>query len=115
MLLLKISILCLYLRIFPHVWLKRGVFAFMAFTILFVVPLLFTAAIRCNPVRAQWDLEAAKTAKCLNWLTILKLTVFYEVVAEVILFALPIPVVVQLQMATAKKIQLIIFFGMGLL
>jgi hypothetical protein len=115
MLLLKYSILCLYLRIFPHVWLKRAVFAFMAFTACFVVPLLLTAAVRCDPVRAQWDLEAAKTAKCLDWLAILKLTVVYEIIAEIILFALPVPVVLGLQMATAKKIQLIVFFGLGLL
>ncbi|KAF3003439.1 hypothetical protein E8E13_002027 [Curvularia kusanoi] len=115
MLLLKYSILCLYLRIFPNVWLKRCVFIFMAFTGCFVVPLLFTAAIRCNPVRAQWDLEAAKTAKCLDWLVILKLTVVYEVIAEIVLFALPVPIVVKLQMATAKKVQLLIFFGLGLL
>ena len=115
MLLLKYSILCLYLRIFPHVWLKRCVFAFMAFTGSLVVPLIFTVSIRCLPVRAQWDLEAAKTAKCLDWLIILKLTVFSEVVAEIILFALPVPIVLRLQMATAKKIQLIIFFALGLL
>jgi hypothetical protein len=115
MLLLKYSILCLYLRIFPNVWLKRGVYAFMVFTGCFTVPLLMTAAIRCNPVRAQWDLEAAKTAKCLDWLIILKLTVVYEVVAEIVLFGLPVPIVLKLQMATAKKVQLLIFFGLGLL
>lgn len=115
MLLLKYSILCLYLRIFPNVWLKRAVFAFMAFTACFTVPLILTAAIRCIPVRAQWDLEAAKTAKCLDWLIILKLTVVYEVIAEIVLFALPVPIVLKLQMATAKKVQLLIFFGLGLL
>ncbi|PVH93263.1 hypothetical protein DM02DRAFT_541924, partial [Periconia macrospinosa] len=115
MLLIKYSILCLYLRIFPHLWLKRAVYAFMAFSACFTVPLLLTAAFRCNPVRAQWDLEAAKTAKCLDWLVILKLTVVYEIIAEIILFSLPVPVVLQLQMATAKKIQLLVFFGLGLL
>jgi hypothetical protein len=115
MLLLKYSILCLYLRIFPNVWLKRAVFAFMAFTACFTIPLVLTAAIRCNPVRAQWDLEAAKTAKCLNWLIILKCSVVYEVIAEIVLFALPVPIVLKLQMATAKKIELLIFFGIGLL
>lgn len=115
MLLLKYSILCLYLRIFPNTWLKRSVYAFMSFTACFTVPLIFTAAIRCSPVRAQWDLAAAKTAKCLDWLTILKLTVVYEVIAEIVLFALPVPVVLKLQMAAAKKIQLIIFFSLGLL
>lgn len=115
MLLLKYSILCLYLRIFPNVWLKRAVFVFMAFTACFTLPLIFTAAIRCNPVRAQWDLEAAKTAKCLDWLIILKLSVVYEIIAEVVLFALPVPIVLKLQMATAKKIELLMFFGVGLL
>lgn len=115
MLLLKYSILCLYLRIFPNIWLKRAVFAFMAFTACFTLPLIFTAAIRCNPVRAQWDLEAAKTAKCLDWLIILKLSVVYEIIAEVVLFALPVPIVLKLQMATAKKIELLMFFGVGLL
>ncbi|KAL5113499.1 hypothetical protein ACEQ8H_008635, partial [Pleosporales sp. CAS-2024a] len=114
MLLLKYSICCLYLRVFPNVWLKRGLFVFMAFTGCFVVPLLFTAAIRCNPVRAQWDLEAARTATCLDWLIILKMTVVYEVIAEIVLFALPIPIVAQLQMALAKKAQLMVFFGLGL-
>jgi hypothetical protein len=115
MMLLKYSILCLYLRIFPNMWLKRCVFAFMAFTACFTIPLIFSAAIRCNPVRAQWDLEAARTAKCLDWLIILKLTVVYEVIAEIVLFTLPLPIVFKLQMATAKKIQIIIFFGLGLL
>jgi hypothetical protein len=96
-------------------WLKRCVFAFMAFTACFTIPLIFSAAIRCNPVRAQWDLEAAKTAKCLDWLIILKLTVVYEVIAEIVLFTLPLPIVFKLQMATAKKIQIIVFFGLGLL
>lgn len=115
MLLLKYSILCLYLRIFPNQWLKWAVYAFMAFTACFTLPLILTAAIRCNPVRAQWDLQAAQTAKCLDWLIILKLTVVYEVVAEIVLFTLPIPIVVKLQMATAKKVQLLVFFGLGLL
>lgn len=115
MLLLKYSILCLYLRIFPNVWLKRFVFAFMAFTACFTIPLIITAGARCNPVQAYWDLEVAKTAKCLNLMTILTLTVVYEIFAEIVLFALPVPIVVKLQMPVAKKVQLLIFFGLGVL
>jgi hypothetical protein len=40
--------------------------------------------------------------------------VVYEVIAEIVLFSLPIPIVLKLQMATAKKIQLIVFFGLGI-
>ncbi|KAF2994663.1 hypothetical protein E8E13_000955 [Curvularia kusanoi] len=115
MLLLKYSILCLYLRIFPNVWLKRFVFAFMTLTACFTIPLIITAGARCNPVQAYWDLEVAQTAKCLDLMTILTLTVVYEIFAEIVLFALPVPIVVKLQMPVAKKVQLLIFFGLGIL
>lgn len=114
LLLLKYSILCLYLRIFPNVWLKRAVFAFMIFTTLFTVPLIGLAAFQCIPVRAIWDLEAQKTARCVDWIAVLRLTVVYEVIAEIVLFTLPIPIVMKLQMKLAKKIQVICFFGLGI-
>lgn len=113
MLLLKYSILCLYLRIFPNAWLKRAVFAFMAFTALFTLPLLGLAAFQCIPIRAIWDLQARSSAKCIDWIAVLRLTVVYEIIAEIVLFSLPIPIVLKLQMKTAKKIQIIVFFGLG--
>ncbi|KAK7190324.1 hypothetical protein PSPO01_03299 [Paraphaeosphaeria sporulosa] len=114
MILLKYSILCLYLRIFPNVWLKRFVFAFMAFTAAFTLPLIGLAAFQCTPIHAIWDLQAQKTAKCVDWIAVLRLTVVYEIIAEIVLFSLPIPIVLKLQMKTAKKIQLMVFFGMGI-
>jgi hypothetical protein len=114
LLLLKYSILCLYLRIFPNVWLKRAVFAFMAFTAAFTIPLLGLAAFQCVPVSAIWDLSAQRTAKCVDWITVLRLTVVYEVIAEIVLFSLPVPIVLKLQMKTSKKIQLLVFFSLGI-
>jgi hypothetical protein len=113
LLLIKYSIMCLYLRIFPNVWLKRFVLGFMAFTAFFTLPLLGLAAFQCIPIRAIWDLEERGTAKCVDWTAVLRLTVVYEIVAEIVLFSLPIPIVLKLQMKTAKKIQLMIFFGLG--
>jgi hypothetical protein len=107
LLILKFSILCLYLRIFPNLWLKRAVYAFMAFSACFTLPLLGLAAFQCVPIHAK------QTAKCVDWIAVLRLTVVYEIIAEVVLFSLPIPIVVKLQMKTAKKIQLMIFFSLG--
>lgn len=107
--------MCLYLRIFPNVWLKRGVFVFMAFSACFTLPLIALAAFQCNPIKAAWDLEAAKTAKCIDYVTVLYLSVVYEIIAEVVLFSLPLPIVFKLQMKTSKKIQLCVFFGLGVL
>jgi hypothetical protein len=113
LLLLKYSILCLYIRIFPNVWLKRAVYAFMVFTALFTLPLLGLAAFQCIPVHAIWELQEQHAAKCVDYIAVLRLTVVYEIIAETVLFSLPIPIVLKLQMKTAKKIQLIIFFSLG--
>jgi hypothetical protein len=81
----------------------------MAFTALFTLPLLGLAAFQCIPVRAIWDLQA----KCIDYIAVLRLTVVYEIIAETVLFSLPVPIVLKLQMKTAKKVQLIIFFSLG--
>jgi len=86
----------------------------MAFTALFTLPLLFLAAFQCIPVRAIWNLQEQGTAKCIDYIAVLRLTVVYEIIAETILFSLPIPIVWKLQMKTAKKIQLLIFFSLGI-
>jgi hypothetical protein len=112
--LLKYSILCLYLRIFPNVWLKRACYIFMAFTAAFTLPLLGLAAFQCIPVSAIWDLQQRPNAKCVDWIAVLRVTVAYEVLAEIVLFALPIPIVLKLQMEMSKKIQLIVFFSLGI-
>jgi hypothetical protein len=114
LLLLKYSILCLYLRIFPNVWLKRACYAFMVFTACFTLPLIGLAAFQCIPISAIWDLQQRPNAKCVDWITVLRLTVVYEVIAETVLFGLPIPIVLKLQMETSKKIQLITFFSLGI-
>lgn len=43
----------------------------------------------------------------------LQATVVFEVIAEIVLFVLPIPIVVKLQMQKSKKVLLIGFFGLG--
>lgn len=114
LLLLKFSILTLYLRIFPNQWLRRFIAAFSIFSILYTFPLIFLTAFQCMPIYAFWDLEAQKTAKCIDWTAVLRATVIFEVIAEVVLFVLPIPVVIKLQMPRGKKVLLMVFFGLGM-
>lgn len=86
----------------------------MAFSAAFTLPLIGLAIFQCLPVHAAWDLEAQKTAKCIDFTTVMYLTVVYEVLAETVLFSLPIPIVVKLQMELPKKIQLMTFFSLGI-
>jgi hypothetical protein len=114
LLLLKFSILCLYIRIFPNPWLKRAIQVFTVFTTLYTGPLVFLAAFQCMPIHAIWDLEAQRTAKCIDWIAVLRATIGFEVIAEVLIFVLPVPVVLKLKLKRTKKIQLLTFFGLGI-
>jgi len=93
--------------------LKRAVIAFSVFTLLFTGPLIGMACFQCIPIHAIWNLDAQKTAKCIDWIAVLRATVIYEVIAEIVLFILPVPVVLNLKLKRGKKIQLMIFFGLG--
>jgi hypothetical protein len=52
--------------------------AFTVFSILYTGPLVFLAALQCIPIYAIWDLEAQKTAKCIDWIAVLRATVVFE-------------------------------------
>ena len=86
----------------------------MALVAGFTLPLTGLAAFQCIPVRAIWDLGARTNATCIDWIVVLRLTVVSEIIIEVVLFSLPIPIVWSLQMETSRKIQLMIFFGLGI-
>lgn len=66
------------------------------------------------PIHAIWDLEAQRTAKCIDWIAVLRATIGFEVIAEVLIFVLPVPVVLKLKLKRTKKIQLLTFFGLGI-
>lgn len=103
----------MYARIFPNPWLKRACAIFAVFSILYTGPLVFLVIFECMPIHAIWDLEAKKTAKCIDYIAVLRASVVFEVIAEIILFVLPVPVVLKLKLKRTKKIQLLIFFGLG--
>lgn len=67
----------------------------------------------CIPVYAAWDLEAKKTAKCLN------ITQFYlsaqitNVLIDVIVLLLPLRIVIPLQVPRRQKVSLLVIFATG--
>ena len=100
---------------FPIHGLRVAVLIYMGFLGATTVILLCLDIFQCVPVRAVWDLEARKHAKCLTIDRIAYGAAAVEIITEVALFALPIPIVSGLQLAGSKKAQLYIFFGSGLL
>ena len=79
------------------------------FYIIYIVMNLFT----CIPVYAAWDLEAKKTAKCIN------ITQFYlsaqitNVLIDGIVLLLPLFIIIPLQVPRRQKASLLVVLATG--
>ncbi|MCJ1444783.1 MAG: hypothetical protein MMC23_005285 [Stictis urceolatum] len=110
----KLSALDLYTRIFRQpifvkvTWLVFGICALAgtAFT--------FVRAFICRPVGMNWDLSLAKEGGICGDLNTMYLALAtIDLVLDLLVVFLPLPVIWTLQMAFSKKIAISIIFGLG--
>lgn len=108
----KIAFALFYRRISPARWWQWSVNALLGFIGCFTIALALISIFACDPVAKSWDLTIL-TGSCLDrnpiYLSITSTHVFFDV----ILIALPIPVILGLQMGTGQKVALIFVFALG--
>ena len=110
--LIKISILDLYISIFRnkffvrvcHVALGLSTLALVAFTIV-----KFTI---CHPLEYNWDMQTVQ-GSCGSENSMYLAVVSTDLVLDIVIIILPMPVLWGLQMKTAKKIAIMLTFGLG--
>lgn len=108
----KLSLLAFYLRIAPFpkfqipVWIVTGIVA--CYTAVITGLLLFSY----NPMWMAWS-AFPDASKCLNRPPLYIATAVANIVTDVVLFLLPIPMVAGLNMARCKKIGILIVFSLG--
>lgn len=66
----------------------------------------------CNPVRKAFDFQIAH-GSCLDAGALYMATAVSNIITDVILFLLPTPLVLRLEMDRAQKIGAIVIFGIG--
>ena len=111
-LLVKLSILCLYLRIFPSRSFRLTVYITIGILVGTFFPLVFMAAFQCLPIEAIWNIDI-KHAKCLNLENIALASGAINMLTELIILILPMPVVRSLHLSTKRRIRLYVLFGAG--
>jgi hypothetical protein len=111
----KAAILALYIRLFGTVrWLRLTSYGLILFTFLFYWSNVAIAATFCLPRNgAPWD--ATALARCGSPVASVVVNGVFGVVADLVLFVLPFPVLYKLQLGRRKKIGLGIVFLVGLL
>ncbi|KAF6823623.1 integral membrane protein [Colletotrichum musicola] len=109
--LVKISILLQYRRIFANEMMQRLTTYGLAFLLAWLITLSVLLPLMCYPVAAFWD--SSVSGRCLDYLAIWYAMAGINLVADFVIFSMPIPVINSLQLPRRQKRMLLFVFGLG--
>lgn len=109
--LIKISILCLYLRIFPSRGFRTATYVVGASIIAWWIALLGVSVFQCRPFYVFWNHTVQ--GSCLAMQTAFIANAAPNVVQTVIVLAMPVEKIWGLHTSRAQKLRLFTTFGLG--
>ncbi|KAI4837646.1 hypothetical protein E4T44_08236 [Aureobasidium sp. EXF-8845] len=112
MLLTKMSILMLYRRLFPIENFRYLWWMCVFCTVGYGLGAIFSSLFACVPVRAQWDLTVP-TSRCINKQAFYIGNGVMNIITDLMVLALPIPIVWRLTLELRQKIILSVVFTLG--
>lgn len=113
----KIAILMLYVQLFGvRKAFRYGCFAMMGVVASYCVIFFFIEAFNCNPVEKVWhSLTYTGEFKCFNNSMVEFVIGGFNIATDLIIFLLPLPIIVNLQLNAKRKLGLLVVFGTGVL
>jgi len=111
--LVKISIVFQYIRIFPAKKIVRFCRFLLVFLCLYGSWTFFGSIFMCVPAAAFWD-ETVK-GKCMSRLGFWFSNAGVNIPLDILIFAIPLPLLKELQLPRKQKIGLMFVFGAGAL
>ncbi|KAI9804374.1 MAG: hypothetical protein M1826_004870 [Phylliscum demangeonii] len=108
----KISILLLYRRINPNANFRRAVHLVMAFCVAYSVAAIATVIFQCSPRRRYWI--KALPGSCINTLTFYKISGTINMLSDIAIFLLPLPMVWKVRLPRRQKLAIIGVLAIGL-
>ncbi|KAL8801760.1 MAG: hypothetical protein Q9182_004232 [Xanthomendoza sp. 2 TL-2023] len=113
---IKLSILLFYRRLFPHSntslkW-RTAHAALCAASIILGLISLFGTAFQCTPVKFLWD-PTIPGGHCINFSAFARFTSICNIVTDVLILAMPLPIVWSLHLERGKKVGVCGLFLLG--
>ena len=108
---IKISILFLYRRIFPSKTFKQLLILTGAFLVAYSITLTLGIIFQCVPLKSIWIIEMQGT--CIQIGTFSVTMSVINVITDVILLILPMPMLWNLKISTTRRWQLMLTFALG--
>ncbi|KAJ0289448.1 hypothetical protein Brms1b_005752 [Colletotrichum noveboracense] len=111
----KASLFFAYLKISPLPWYRRAITAGIVMVFCYTVVIASMLLFGTWPIRANWDpyVEVSETRRPLNSAMLYMAIATSNIVSDVVLFLIPIPMVLRLQMRPVVKVGALIMFGIG--
>ncbi|KAL8999018.1 MAG: hypothetical protein Q9169_002016 [Polycauliona sp. 2 TL-2023] len=112
---LKISILCLYLRMTPERAHHITLYILIGFVALNTFAVFISNVFLCTPISDFWDLEriVATNMRCIDIIGMDIFTNAWSAFEDLIIWALPIPVLYSLKVPTGRKVGLYTLIGIS--
>ncbi|KAL9607133.1 MAG: hypothetical protein Q9167_007926 [Letrouitia subvulpina] len=109
----KFSFLLFFRRVFPGR--RFHALLWLVGTIVFIYSwiIIFSAIFQCRPIRATWDMSV-KDAKCMKFNVEVVVFAVFNVITDVTILIIPIPILWKLQIPWSRKIQLMAVFLTGI-
>ncbi|KAI5456633.1 hypothetical protein BGZ63DRAFT_428750 [Mariannaea sp. PMI_226] len=108
----KLSLLYIYLQLSPQKWFKLAVWTVMAIITVYTALIVLLFFFHCHPIRKAYDLTI-QTGSCLDIGAIYIVTAVSNILTDLMLFSLPIPMIINLYTSRGNKVGIIIMFGIG--
>ncbi|KAL4944492.1 hypothetical protein BDV06DRAFT_220227 [Aspergillus oleicola] len=111
----KISMLLLYLRLFPNKGFRLATKLVLAFTTAWGLGSLFASIFICRPVSYFWLMwDGEHEGSCGDHEALLWSGAVINIILDVVIIVLPLPTVFKLQMKLKKKVWVFVVFLIGL-
>lgn len=108
----KISVLLLYLRIFPHKSVRYPVIATIGMIAISTTIIFFMTVFSCHPVTFFWNRDI-RGGTCINVNKLAYANSAMSIIQDLLIVALPLPVLAKLNMGRKKKIGVGFMFAVG--
>ncbi|TGJ83160.1 hypothetical protein E0Z10_g5612 [Xylaria hypoxylon] len=110
----KLSILALYHRIFVTTKMRVVIWITAVLVFAWLIEMEVILGLGCRPIEGWWDPATAATAKCVDKVAFTYSTNILNLIFDLWIFSMPIPIIMKLQVNRGKRIALCILFSIGL-
>ena len=111
---IRVSMLCLYLRMFSQGPLRRITYVIIVANVLHGTAFITAAIFQCIPVHAAWTRwDGTVQAKCININAVGWISAAINIILDVATVVLPLPELAKLVLLWEQKIYILVMFSLG--